>query len=80
MAELDREFEYYKANKDSLVSQYEGKFIVIVGHKVIGAFDDRMEAIKNARKDHELGTFLVQHVKKEDDVAFFHSRVSFKNA
>ena len=78
MADLKREFEYYRANKADFLKKYEGKFIVIKGQEVLGAFDEQLEAIDETRKAHELGTFLVQHVV-EDDVAFFYSRVGFKN-
>ena len=72
MAALDREFEFYQKNKKTLLAKYENKFIVIIGHEVIGVFDGQMEAIEHARKDHELGTFFVHHVI-EDDEAYFYS-------
>ena len=56
---LQVEFHYYLAHQDELVREYEGKFIVIVGHEVIGAYDDEWEAIKATTKTHELGTFFV---------------------
>ena len=79
MADLKKEFEYYRANKTDFLKKHEGKFIVIKGQKVLGIFDEQLEAINETKKNHELGTFLVQHVVK-DDVAFFYSRVRFKNA
>ena len=79
MAQLDREFEFYRANKESLLSKYENKFIVIVGHEIIGVFDNEMEAINHTRKIHQLGTFFVQHVVKNDEV-HFHSPMFSKNA
>ena len=79
MADLEKEFEYYRANKADFLAKYEGKFIVIKGHEVLGTFDEQLEAINETRKNHELGTFLVHQVTKDDDVAFFYSRVGFKN-
>ncbi len=79
MTDLKREFEYYRANKADFLKKYEGKFIVIKGHEVLGVFNEQLEAINQTRKNHELGTFLVKRVV-EDDIAFFHSRVGFKNA
>ena len=58
--QLREEFEYYLRNQEELVSQYNGKFIVIKGHKVIGVFDSQLRAIQETSKQHELGTFLVQ--------------------
>lgn len=74
MAKLDLEYEFYKANKKSLLSKYEDKFIVIVGEEVVGVYDNQIEAIDNAAKDCKPGTFLLQHVCKEEEVLYFHSR------
>lgn len=74
MVSLDEEFDFYQSNKERFLSEYEGKFVVFKEKKVIGVYENRMEAIKETRKEHELGTFLVQEVKK-DDVLTFHSRV-----
>lgn len=76
---LEKEYEYYQSHRDELLTKYEGKFIVIVGEAVLGAFDTREEAIIETQKDHKVGTFLVQQVSSdtENEVMRFHSRVSF---
>ena len=71
---LEKEFKFYQDNKEKFLVEYEGKFIVIKGNEVIGVFKDRLEAIEKTKQKHELGTFLVQEVVK-DDVLVFHSRV-----
>ena len=43
--------------------------------KFWGAYSSEKEAIDETIKEHPLGTFLVRRVTREDDVAFFHSRV-----
>lgn len=75
---LDREFEYYQKNKPDFLSKYEGKYIVIKGEKVLGVYDDRVKAVDETLEEHELGTFLVKQVVK-NDVAMFHSRVRIKS-
>ena len=75
MENLDKDFKFYQENKEKFISKYENKFIVIFQQKVIGVFSDKMEAINETRKKHELGTFLVQEVTKDSDIAFFYSRV-----
>lgn len=80
MDNLDKEYQFFKEKKDELLAEYENKFVVIRGQKVIASYDDKMEAIEETKKSYELGTFLVQHVTKEDEVAFFHSRAFIKNA
>lgn len=74
---LEREFEYYLQHQNDLVKRYNGKFIVIKDEKVIGVYDNELEAIKETSKHHELGTFLVQKCEpgKESYTQTFHSRV-----
>lgn len=76
---LEREFEYYLANKTKLVNKYNGKFIVIKDCAVIGEYDDQGTAVSETLKDHELGTFLVQKIGPGDEThtQTFHSRVAF---
>jgi hypothetical protein len=76
---LKPEFEYYLAHQPELVATYKGKFIVIKGQKVIGAYDTDIEAVTETAKTHELGTFLVQKCEPgaESYTQTFHSRVSF---
>ena len=72
---LDREFEFFKKNKEALLAEYEDKFVVIVADKVVGAFNDKIEAIESARKNHQPGTFFVKQVCRKEEPIFFHSRV-----
>jgi hypothetical protein len=74
---LKKEFEYYIANQQELVQEYVGKFIVIKNQKVIGVYDTQIEAYETTKKDHELGTFLIQCVEagKENYTQTFYSRV-----
>jgi hypothetical protein len=77
---LTKDFKYYLANQDKLVLEYSGKFIVIKNCEVIGDYDDELEAIRETKKNHEPGTFLVQQVLP-GEAAYtqtFHSRVAFR--
>ena len=76
---LEKEFDYYKAHQAELVGQYNGKFLVIVGDKVVDAFDTELEAYTEAKKSFKPGTFLVQHCLpgKGSYTQTFHSRVAF---
>ena len=76
MAELEKEFKYYLQNKEKFLKDYKGKFIVIKDQRVLGIYDDQMEAIEQTRKEHKLGTFLVHHVQPdEEEQVRFRSRV-----
>ena len=76
---LDREFNYYTSHQEELVRQYNGKYLVIVGETVIGAYDTEIEAYQTAKQDHEVGTFLIQYCLpgEESYTQTFHSRVAF---
>ena len=60
MAPLEREFNYYKENFDAFVAKYANKYIVVKGNSVLGDYDNKDEAVKETRKNHELGTFMVK--------------------
>jgi hypothetical protein len=57
---LEKEFKYFRDHQQELVEKYKGKFVVIIGESVVGAFDSELQAYTETRKAHELGTFLIQ--------------------
>lgn len=74
---LDREFEYFLSHQAELVREYGGKFLVIVGEEVVGAYDSAEEAYFKAQEEYELGTFLIQQAVPGEEAysQIFHSRV-----
>ncbi len=72
---IEIEFRYYLAHQDELIEKYRGKFIVIHGQKVIGAYDNEKAAIQETVKKHELGTFIVQKAAYGSSEQVFRSRV-----
>jgi len=78
MTPLEKEFRYYIEHQDELVSKYMGKYVVIKNGGLIGDYDDKIEAIRETLKAHELGTFLVQKCEpgSESYTQVFHSRVA----
>jgi hypothetical protein len=79
MNTLDALFNYYLANQSELLKQYNGKHIVLVDNKVVGAFDTMDKAYDYASSNYELGTFLIQLCTPGDEAytQTFHSRVVF---
>ena len=78
---LEKEYEYYRENKEKLLSEYDEKYIVIVGESVVGVYDTEVEALSESLKVHEAGTFMLQHcIKNDDHAARFHSRVVFESS
>ena len=63
---LETEFNYYLEHQDELVRLYNGRFIVLKGHEVLGVYDERMEALNETAKEHEPGTFMVHRVTPGD--------------
>ena len=57
---LEEDFQFYVDNQEQLVEKYNGKFVVIKGQTVLGAYDSELQALEETTKGHELGTFLVQ--------------------
>ena len=76
---LLEQFEYYIANQDKLVKEYNGKYLVIKDCQVIGAYDTEEEAISVTTREHKLGTFIVQKCEEGSNAytQTFHSRVVF---
>lgn len=76
---LEKEFDFYLDHQDNLVEEYNGKFIVIKGEEVLGAYDNELEALEKTSEKHELGTFLVQKCEPGSNsyTQTFHSRVAF---
>jgi len=73
---LDKEFKYYLKHQDEFVNKYDGKFIVLKGTKVLGAYDTQLDAYLESAKDNEVGTFLIQLVSpgEESYTVKLHSR------
>ena len=76
---LEREYEFYEANRTELDAKYDGQFIVIVGDTVMGPFDSEVEAIQAATAEsHQPGTYLVQYcTTTEDTTQYFRTRAAF---
>lgn len=80
MVGLERELAFFKKNKKSLLSKFRNKYVVIFGEEVIGVYDDKWMAVKDTseKKNKEIGSFLVQRVTDEEEVAIFRTRVRAK--
>ena len=57
---FEKELAYFIANQEHLVSEHNGKFLVIKGEEVIGVYPTALEAYLETQKEHELGTFMIQ--------------------
>ena len=64
---LQREFEFYLANQDEMVKQYDGKVIVLKNDEVLGVYDSELSAFTEVVKQHERGTFMIQRVSEGNE-------------
>ena len=77
---LDKEFRYYLDHQDELVKNYNDKFVVIVGNKVVGHYDNIANAYIESKKQYQLGTFLIQKCTpgdKDYTITYHSPRVKF---
>ena len=65
---LENEWEFYENNRDELVEKYCGKFVVISNNKVISVYNDENTAYFETIKTIPLGSFMIHHVKEEEEV------------
>jgi hypothetical protein len=75
---LEQEFKYFDSNRDQLIKGHENQYIIIYKNKVLGYYDNEVQAIKETLKTHELGTFFVNKcIPRDQDIQKYHSRVAF---
>ena len=76
---LEKEFKFFKERQEELVKKHEGKYLVIVGEEVAGAYDAEIDAYLEAKKRYKPGTFLIQHCLPGESAytQTFYSRVIF---
>lgn len=77
---LEKEFTYYINHQSELVKKYKGKFIVIIGNKILGNYNTFEQALIESEKLYPIGSFLIQECfeGEENYTQTFHSRVVFK--
>jgi hypothetical protein len=69
---LERETAFYQAHKVELRKEYHGKYLVIIGEKVLGAYDTNGEAYRTALKTEQPGQFMIEFIPEdpEDEVYY----------
>ena len=70
MSALTKETETYKKLLPSLLIN-EGKFAVIHGDKLIGAYDSYEDALKIGYKECGINPFLVKKISAEENISYF---------
>lgn len=57
---LEKEFQYFVDNQNDLFKQFPDQYLVIKDQKVIGVYDNKIDAYFETQEEHELGSFLIQ--------------------
>ena len=72
---LTTELHTYEVNFAALVAEHEGKFVLIHGDKVLGAFDSPFDAVAWGYRELGYVPFLVKHVVKVETPLSFVSNL-----
>jgi hypothetical protein len=68
---LKTEIETYCREKERLVAESAGKYVLIHGKGVIGTWDSYEDALKEGYKQFGLKPFLVKQIEAIEQVHFF---------
>ena len=64
-AMLDREFQTFQKNKPNLLKNHKGKFVLIKDDKIIGIFENELDAVKKGNEQFKDSHFLVNEITDE---------------
>jgi hypothetical protein len=68
---LDTERQYFDQHKTELMAQFRGRFVVIKGEEVIGAYDTMGDALREGARRFGLDSFLARRVEESTPGASF---------
>jgi len=79
---LEKEYNYFINHKDELIKQFPNSYLIIKDETVISAHPTEIIAYQEAKKQFDLGTFLIQFTSTDEGNyrQTFHSRVMFNAA
>jgi hypothetical protein len=76
VAALKQELETYELHRSSLLSESEGKFVLIHGDEVAGVWPTYREALKTGYERYGLQPFLVKQIELVESVQVFTRDIS----
>ena len=62
-----KDYEYFLEIQAELAREHDGKFVAIKDKKVLGIFEDYLDAAKAVYVEHERGTVLMQTISSDPD-------------
>ena len=54
------ELDFFISNQEDLVRDFQGKFLVLKGKKLLGVYPDALSAYIETQKEHPAGSFMIQ--------------------
>lgn len=78
MYNMKEDYEWFEANRDSIISNHHGQVVVIQNKQVIGYFQDAPAAVEGM-KPQKIGTYIVQRclTEQEDMSTYYTGRYAF---
>ena len=68
----DKDYNWFLSNYEELFKQFGPSFLVIKDEAVLGSYGDFEEAVSNAMRTEELGTFIVQECNGDESAYTVH--------
>lgn len=65
---MKEDFDWYVKNLKHLYEKYGDTFLVIKNKKIIGTFDNYLDAINKTSEKEKIGSFIVQRCGKDESV------------
>lgn len=69
--QLQKEYETYKTNLDSLFAKHPSEFVLIKESEIVGTFVSYEDALKIGLEKFGNTPFLIKQIEREEDVHFF---------
>jgi hypothetical protein len=57
---FEQELEYFVEHQDELVAKHAGKFLILRGREVVGAFDTALDAYLHGQSHFPPGSYMIQ--------------------
>lgn len=70
---LETELAAYAKAKDSLLASDRGKFVLIKGDKIVGIFENEIDAARRGFDEFGNTPFLVKQIEESEDITNFAS-------
>jgi len=72
MAVLETELKTYEENREKLLAEAEGKYVLIHGEDVLGVYESQMDAISAGYENLGEVPFLTKQILRVDEPIEFH--------